>query len=97
MEVLRINGSIPTVSFSDLVPGGLYTIEYSDILSDVVVSASATANGSGDVSFVLDEKYASYDAVLDASVYDYLDEVVITTNIDVVRSTRNGKNCKVYY
>ena len=32
MEVLRINGSIPTVSFSDLVPGGLYTIEYSDIL-----------------------------------------------------------------
>jgi len=70
MEVLRINGSIPTVSFSDLVPGGLYTIEYSDILSDVVVSASATANGSGDVSFVLDEKYAS---------------------------TRNGKNCKVYY
>jgi F-type H+-transporting ATPase subunit alpha len=51
----------------------------------VVVSASATANGSGDISFVLDEKYASYDAVLDASVYDYLDEVVITTNIDIVR------------
>ena len=68
MEVLRINGSIPTVSFSDLVPSGLYTIEYSDILSDVVVSASATANGSGEVSFLLDEKYASYDAVLDATV-----------------------------
>jgi hypothetical protein len=85
MEVLRINGSIPTVSFSDLVPDSVYTIEYSDILSDVVVSASATANGSGDVSFLLDEKYASYDAVLDATVYDYLDEVVITTNIDVIR------------
>lgn len=89
MEVLRINGSIPTVSFSDLVPDSVYTIEYSDILSDVVVSASATANGSGDVSFLLDEKYASYDAVLDASVYDYLDEVVITTNIDVIRPYTN--------
>jgi hypothetical protein len=54
-----------------------------------VVSASATANGSGEVSFLLDEKYASYDAVLDASVYDYLDEVVITTNIDVIRPYTN--------
>lgn len=85
MEVLRINGGIPTVSFSDLVPDGVYTIEYSDILSDLIVSASATANGSGEVSFLLEEKYATYDVVLDASVYDYLDEVVITTNIDVVR------------
>jgi hypothetical protein len=89
MEVLRINGSIPTVSFSGLVPGGLYTIEYSDILSDVVVSASATANGTGDILFLLDGKHASYDAVLDASVYNYLDEVVITTNIDVVRPYTN--------
>ena len=89
MEVLRINGSVPTVSFSDLVPSGVYTLEYSDILSDIVISASATANGSGDISFLLDEKYASYDAVLDATVYDYLDEIVITTNIDVIRPYTN--------
>ena len=89
MEVLRINGAIPTVSFSDLVPNGVYTLEYSDIMTDILVSASATANESGEVSFLLDEKYASYDAVLDASVYDYLDEVVITTNIDVVRPYTN--------
>lgn len=92
MEVLRINGSVPSALFSDLVPNGVYTIEYSDILTDVMVSASATANASGDISFVLDQKYASYDAVLDASVYDYLDEVVITTNIDVVRPYTNISN-----
>lgn len=92
MEVLRINGSAPTALFSDLVPDSVYTIEYSDILSDVIVSASATANGSGEVSFLLDNKYASYDAVLDATVYDYLDEVVITTNIDVIRPYTNISN-----
>ena len=85
MEVLRINGSVPTVSFSDLVPDGEYTIEYSDLLTDETFSASATANGSGGITFTLEDKYASYDAALDASVYDYLDEVVITTNIDVIR------------
>jgi hypothetical protein len=89
MEVLRINGGIPTALFSGLVPNSLYTLEYSDILTDVVVSASATANATGEVSFLLDEKYASYDAVLDANVYDYLDEVVVATNIDVVRPYTN--------
>jgi hypothetical protein len=89
MEVLRINGGIPTALFSGLVPNSLYTLEYSDILTDVVFSASATANATGEVSFLLDEKYASYDAVLDANVYDYLDEVVVATNIDVVRPYTN--------
>jgi hypothetical protein len=89
MEVLRINGNVPTALFSGLVPNSLYTLEYSDILTDVVVSVSATANATGEVSFLLNEKYASYDAVLDANVYDYLDEVVVATNIDVVRPYTN--------
>jgi hypothetical protein len=89
MEVLRINGGIPTALFSGLLPNSLYTLEYSDILTDVVISASATANATGEVSFLLNEKYASYDAVLDANVYDYLDEVVVSTNIDVVRPYTN--------
>jgi hypothetical protein len=85
MEVLRINGSIPTVSFSDLVPSGAYTIEYSDLLTDEVFSATASANGSGDITFVLNSKYISYDGNLEATVYDTYDDEVIVTNIDVVR------------
>lgn len=85
MEVLRINGSIPTVSFSDLVPSGVYTIEYSDLLTDETFSANASANGSGDITFTLDSKYISYDGNLEARVIDTYDEEVIVTNIDVLR------------
>lgn len=85
MEVLRINGSVPTVSFSDLVPDGEYTIEYSDLLTDETFSASATANESGDITFTLDNKYISYDGNLEARVLDTYDEEVIVTNIDVLR------------
>ena len=85
MEVLRINGSIPIASFSDLVPEGEYTINYSDLLTDEVFSASATADISGDISFVLDNKYISYDGNLEATVYDQYDDEVIVTNIDVLR------------
>ena len=85
MEVLRINGSVPTVSFSDLVPSGVYTIEYSDLLTDETFSASASANGSGDISFILNDKYTSYDGNLEARVIDTYDEEVIVTNIDVLR------------
>lgn len=85
MEVLRINGSIPTVSFSDLVPSGAYTIEYSDLLTDETFSASASANGSGDITFTLNDKYISYDGNLEARVLDTYDEEVIVTNIDVLR------------
>ena len=85
MEVLRINGSTPTVSFSDLIPSGVYTIEYSDLLTDETFSASASANGSGDITFTLNDKYVSYDGNLEARVLDTYDEEVIVTNIDVLR------------
>jgi hypothetical protein len=85
MEVLRINGSLPTVSFSDLVPSGVYTIEYSDLLTDETFSTSASANGSGDITFALDNKYMSYDGNLEARVLDTYDEEVIVTNIDILR------------
>jgi hypothetical protein len=85
MEILRINGSIPVASFSDLVPNGRYTVDYSDLLTDEVFSATASANASGDISFVLNSKYISYDGNLEATVYDRYDDEVIVTNIDVVR------------
>jgi hypothetical protein len=85
MEILRINGSTPVASFTDLVPNGQYTIDYSDLLTDEVFSASATANATGGISFVLNSKYISYDGNLEATVYDIYDDEVIVTNIDVLR------------
>jgi hypothetical protein len=54
-------------------------------LTDEVFSASATADISGDISFVLNSKYMSYDGNLEATVYDQYDDEVIVTNIDVLR------------
>ena len=85
MEILRINGSTPVASFTDLVPNGQYTIDYSDLVTDEVFSASATANATGGISFVLNSKYISYDGNLEATVYDIYDDEVIVTNIDVLR------------
>ena len=84
MEALRINGASPTVSFSGLISDDDYTITYSDIFTGEEFSASATAVSSI-ASFTLDSKFATYDADLEASVYDSDNEVVATTNIDVLR------------
>jgi hypothetical protein len=85
MEVLRINGQAPTVSFSGLVPSAVYTLSYTDLVSELEFSDEATAATSGQVTFTLDDRYAKYDGILDAIVTNYLDEEVVTTNIDVVR------------
>lgn len=85
MEVLRINGQVPTVSFSGLVPSTEYTLSYVDMVTDAEFSDEATSNVSGEVTFTLDSRYAKYDGSLDATVINYLDEEVIVTNIDVVR------------
>ena len=84
MEALRINGQRPSVTFTGLVPESEYTLEYTDLSNDQSYTATEDSDVNGSVTFILDE-YATYDAVLDASVYDYMEEVVITTNIDVVR------------
>lgn len=84
MEVLRTNGVVPTVSFSGLVSGNVYTLEYSDLFTDEVFTTSASAV-SGEAVFTLNSKYANYDAELEGTVYDFSDEVVVSTNIDVVR------------
>ena len=85
MEVLRLNGQVPVASFSGLVPAAEYTMNYSDINTGEEFTETATANGSGNVSFDLDAKYAGYDAALEATVLNYLDEEVVVTNIDIVR------------
>lgn len=85
MEVLRVNGQVPTVSFSGLVSSTEYTLSYTDMVTDLEFSDEATSNVSGEITFTLDARYAKYDGLLDAVVTNYLDEEVITTNIDVVR------------
>ena len=84
MEALRINGQRPSITFTGLVPESEYTLEYIDLSNDQSYTTTEDADVNGNVTFILDE-YVSYDAVLDASVYDYMEEVVITTNIDVIR------------
>lgn len=85
MEVLRVNGQVPTVSFSGLVPSATYTLSYTDLINDLEFSDEVNATVSGEATFTLDARYAKYDGLLDAVVINYLDEEVITTNIDVVR------------
>jgi hypothetical protein len=85
MEALRINGQRPSVTFAGLLPSSEYTLEYKDISTEEVYVLSEESDINGNVTFLLNQIYASYDGLLDASVYDYLDEVVITTNIDVIR------------
>lgn len=85
MEVLRSNGQAPTVSFSGLVPSAAYTLSYTDLVSGLEFSDEATSNISGEATFSLDLRYANYDGLLDAVITNYLDEEVVTTNIDIVR------------
>lgn len=85
MEVLRINGQVPTVSFSGLVPSAAYTLSYTDLINDLEFTNSVTSNVSGEATFTLDARYAKYDGLLDAAIINYLDEEVVTTNIDVLR------------
>ena len=85
MEALRINGQRPSVTFTGLVPESEYILEYTDLSNDEIYTVSEDSDANGSVTFLLDQKYKTYDALLDASVYDYMEEVVITTNIDVVR------------
>lgn len=85
MEALRINGQRPSVTFTGLVLDSEYTLEYTDLSNDEIYTVVEDSDATGSVTFLLDQKYTTYDAALDASVYDYMEEVVVTTNIDVVR------------
>jgi hypothetical protein len=85
MEALRINGQTPYVTFSGLLPSSEYTLIYTDLNTEEEYTVTETSDPSGSVTFLLDSSYTTYDASLEANVYDYLEEVVISTNIDVIR------------
>jgi hypothetical protein len=85
MEALRVNGQRPSVTFTGLVPDSEYILQYTDLSNDEIYTVSEDSDATGSVTFLLDQKYIGYDAMLEANVYDYMEEVVITTNIDVIR------------
>ena len=85
MEALRINGQTPYVTFSGLLPSSEYTLIYTDLSTEEEYTVTETSDPSGSVTFLLDQSYTTYDAFIEANVYDYLEEVVISTNIDVIR------------
>jgi len=85
MEILRINGQVPSAIFTGLIPESEYTLTYTDISNDIGTVITAESDISGKVVFLLNDKYSSYDAILEGVVSNYLDEVVIIDNIDIVR------------
>ena len=85
MEALRINGQRPNVTFTGLVPESEYILQYTDLSNDEIYTVSEDSDATGNVTFLLDQKYTNYDAMLEANVYDYMEDVVINTNIDVLR------------
>jgi hypothetical protein len=84
MEILRnANTTSITATFS-VSASGSYTLDYEDLLTGDSFSTSATAS-YGAVTFVLDERYLKYTGNLVATVKNFNEDVVILTNIDIVR------------
>jgi len=90
MELLRLNNTTSlSASFSSLTASASYNIELDDLLTGVSYSASAIANSSGIVSFVMPSHYLTYTGSLSASVKDSQNNLVNMTNIDIVRPYSN--------
>jgi hypothetical protein len=89
MEALRINGQTPSVTFTGLLPSSEYTLTYTDLSTQEEYTSTQQSNASGEVSFVLNSYYDNYDGVLDATLFNYLDEVENVAGIEVVRPYTN--------
>lgn len=91
MEILRHSDTTSLTATFNVSASGNYTLEYDDLLTGESFSASATAS-YGSVSFTLNSKYLTYTGNLVASVKNSSQDVVILTNIDVVRPYCNTDN-----
>ena len=89
MEALRINGQTPSVTFTGLLPSSEYTLTYTDLSNQEEYTSTQQSNASGEVSFVLNSYYDNYDGVLDATLFNYLDEVESVAGIEVIRPYTN--------
>lgn len=89
MEALRINGQTPSVTFTGLLPGSEYTLTYTDLSTQEEYTSTQESDTSGEVVFTLNSYYDNYDAVLDATLFNYLDEVESVAGIEVIRPYTN--------
>lgn len=84
MEILRHDDTTSITATFSVTNASAHTLEYEDLITGETFSASATPS-SGAVTFTLNEKYLTYTGNLAATVKDANDDIVILTNIDVVR------------
>jgi hypothetical protein len=89
MEALRINGQTPSVTFTGLLPGSEYTLTYTDLSTQEEYTSTQESDTSGEAVFTLNSYYDNYDAVLDATLFNYLDEVESVAGIEVIRPYTN--------
>jgi hypothetical protein len=89
MEALRINGQTPSVTFTGLLPSSEYTLTYTDLSTQEEYTSTQQSNASGEAVFTLNSYYDNYDAVLDATLFNYLDEVESVAGIEVIRPYTN--------
>jgi hypothetical protein len=89
MEALRINGQTPSVTFTGLLPSSEYTLTYTDLSTQEEYTSTQESDTSGEAVFTLNSYYDNYDAVLDATLFNYLDEVESVAGIEVIRPYTN--------
>lgn len=84
MEILRLPNTTSIQASFSLSPNTLYTINYTDAITNNTYSASATSNASGIVIFNLNSRYLTYSGDLEASVYNG-SSLVYNTNVNITR------------
>jgi hypothetical protein len=91
MEILRHTDTTSLVASFQVSSSAVHTLEYEDLITGQSYSASATPL-FGSVSFTLNNRYLTYTGNLAASVKKSNGDVVVLTNIDVVRPYCNTDN-----
>jgi hypothetical protein len=91
MEILRHTDTTSLVASFQVSSSSVHTLEYEDLITGQSYSASATPL-FGSVSFTLNSRYLTYTGNLSASVKKSNGDVVVLTNIDVVRPYCNTDN-----
>lgn len=86
MEILRLPET--TQIYVDLTmpsASSQYTMQYEDLSTGEIFSASAMSNSAKIVKFILDSKYLTYSVNLFANIYDQSNNLVFSTGIDIVK------------
>jgi hypothetical protein len=88
MEILRVPPYPLTASYSSLTIDTAHLLRMHDSRSGLVATATATSDGSGDITFTLPTSVSDYDAEFSATIHEgalSTDPVVASDNINVVR------------